>query len=72
MAAETGSFISPDIVRLSDLTVVPLSLRGGVVAIGNFDGVHRGHQAVLERALEEAGIPRDRFPALKPGQFFEL
>jgi riboflavin kinase/FMN adenylyltransferase len=30
------------------------SLRGGVVAIGNFDGVHRGHQAVLERALEEA------------------
>lgn len=54
MAAETGSFISPDIVRLSDLTVVPLSLRGGVVAIGNFDGVHRGHQAVLERALEEA------------------
>lgn len=29
-------------------------LRGGVVAIGNFDGIHRGHQAVLERALEEA------------------
>jgi riboflavin kinase/FMN adenylyltransferase len=31
-------------------------LRGGVVAIGNFDGVHRGHQAVLERALEEARL----------------
>jgi riboflavin kinase/FMN adenylyltransferase len=30
------------------------SLRGGVAAIGNFDGVHRGHQAVLDRALEEA------------------
>src|SRR5690242_14973194 len=33
---------------------VPAELRGGVVAIGNFDGVHRGHQAVLERALAEA------------------
>jgi len=37
-------------------------LRGGVVAIGNFDGVHRGHQAVLERALAEAG--RRGVPAL--------
>ncbi|WP_027143219.1 bifunctional riboflavin kinase/FAD synthetase [Mesorhizobium sp. WSM3626] len=39
---------------------LPADLRGGVVAIGNFDGVHRGHQAVLERALAEAtrrGVP---------------
>lgn len=39
---------------------LPQTLRGGVVAIGNFDGVHRGHQAVLGRALEEAqrrGVP---------------
>jgi riboflavin kinase/FMN adenylyltransferase len=33
---------------------LPANLRGGVAAIGNFDGVHRGHQAVLERALGEA------------------
>ncbi|MCT4654728.1 MAG: bifunctional riboflavin kinase/FAD synthetase [Cohaesibacter sp.] len=33
---------------------LPQSLRGAVVAIGNFDGMHRGHQAVLEDALEEA------------------
>ncbi len=39
---------------------VPDHLRGNVVAIGNFDGVHRGHQAVMECALKEArrrGVP---------------
>jgi riboflavin kinase/FMN adenylyltransferase len=41
--------------RLSGDRPLPAHLRGGVVAIGNFDGVHRGHQAVLDKALEEAG-----------------
>ncbi|RVB74217.1 MULTISPECIES: bifunctional riboflavin kinase/FAD synthetase [unclassified Mesorhizobium] len=40
--------------RVSAISPLPAHLRGGVVAIGNFDGVHRGHQAVLERALAEA------------------
>ena len=29
-------------------------MRGVVVALGNFDGVHLGHQAVIRRAVEEA------------------
>ena len=28
-------------------------MRGVVVALGNFDGVHVGHQVVLRRAVEE-------------------
>jgi len=46
--------------RLPGVDAMPPDLRGGVVAIGNFDGVHRGHQAVLARALDEAraaGVP---------------
>ena len=46
--------------RVSGEVPIPARLRGGVVAIGNFDGVHRGLQAVLQRALEEAarrGVP---------------
>lgn len=41
-------------IRLSDCSLVPEKLKGGVVAIGNFDGVHRGHQAVLQQAIDSA------------------
>ena len=33
---------------------LPPALRGGIVALGNFDGVHLGHQAVIGRAVERA------------------
>jgi len=33
---------------------VPNALRGAAIAIGNFDGVHRGHQSVLRRTCEIA------------------
>jgi riboflavin kinase/FMN adenylyltransferase len=37
-----------------DADAVPDALKGAVVAIGNFDGVHRGHRAVIEAALRRA------------------
>ncbi len=33
---------------------LPKALRGGVYAIGNFDGVHRGHRALIDAAISEA------------------
>lgn len=40
--------------RLSSDHPVPAPLRGAVVALGNFDGFHRGHQAVVGRAIDRA------------------
>lgn len=40
--------------RLDGGAEVPGPLRGGIVALGNFDGFHLGHQAVVGRARERA------------------
>ena len=40
--------------RLFHRDTVPEELRGGVIALGNFDGFHRGHQAVVGRAVHHA------------------
>lgn len=50
------------IIRINGGQTLSDDLRGGVVAIGNFDGVHRGHQSVLDRALEIAN--ENNVPAL--------
>jgi len=45
---------------LRDLASLPSEMRGGAVAIGNFDGVHLGHQKLVQRLLamaEEVGGP---------------
>jgi riboflavin kinase/FMN adenylyltransferase len=41
-------------IRLDSLEPVPESLRGGIVALGNFDGFHLGHQAVVGEAIRWA------------------
>ncbi|MFC7536562.1 bifunctional riboflavin kinase/FAD synthetase [Sphingomonas sp. GCM10030256] len=40
--------------RLSHAAGVPERFRGGIVALGNFDGFHLGHQAVVGRAVARA------------------
>lgn len=43
--------------RLHSSSTFPDALCSGIIALGNFDGFHRGHQAVVGRAVE---IARDR------------
>jgi len=45
---------------VSGLSQLPLDVPGSVVTLGVFDGVHRGHQTVIGRAVERghrAGLP---------------
>ena len=41
-------------IRLDSLEPVPEAMRGGIVALGNFDGFHLGHQAVVGEAIRWA------------------
>ncbi|PZQ23992.1 MAG: bifunctional riboflavin kinase/FMN adenylyltransferase [Sphingopyxis macrogoltabida] len=41
-------------IRLDGHDRIPDALRGGVIALGNFDGFHAGHQAVVGRAVRHA------------------
>ncbi|WP_426169145.1 bifunctional riboflavin kinase/FAD synthetase [Sandarakinorhabdus sp. DWP1-3-1] len=48
--------------RITGGAILPERFRGGVAALGNFDGFHAGHQAVVGRAL---ALAREReVPAL--------
>jgi riboflavin kinase/FMN adenylyltransferase len=63
--------------RLDGLAALPAALDGAVVTVGMFDGVHRGHRALLDRVAAEAATRRvpaaavtfDRHPlaVLRPG-----
>ncbi len=41
---------------------IPDDLRGAIIALGNFDGFHLGHQAVVGRAVQQAA--HERKPAI--------
>jgi riboflavin kinase/FMN adenylyltransferase len=55
LPATTGDRQHPFVVARSN-GPVPEALRKAVVAIGNFDGVHRGHRAVISAAIERARV----------------
>lgn len=64
----------PSFAVCRDGDPVPPTLRGAVAAIGNFDGVHRGHQSLI-RAVEEEARRLGRASAVvtfdpHPRQFF--
>ena len=47
-------------ITLEDFAAVPSRVRGAYVAVGNFDGVHRGHAHLLSRLrsrADAAGAP---------------
>ncbi|EJF75982.1 bifunctional riboflavin kinase/FAD synthetase [Bartonella alsatica] len=45
-----------DFLRFQGINKFPVVWRGAVLALGNFDGVHCGHQVVLQKALHLARI----------------
>jgi riboflavin kinase/FMN adenylyltransferase len=51
-------------ITLSTLYELPETLKGGVIAIGNFDGVHQGHGALLSLAREKAEAEKRPFGVL--------
>ena len=58
MSPEVSPTMHPPFAICRDGEPVPESLKGAVAAIGNFDGVHRGHQHLLDMALNSAGPAR--------------
>lgn len=55
---------------LRDYRSVPEHLRGASLALGNFDGVHRGHQVVLQAAMDNGSPAGAMVFTPHPRRFF--
>jgi riboflavin kinase/FMN adenylyltransferase len=54
---------APHFTISRDVDPLPRKLAGAVVALGNFDGVHRGHRALIDAVRQEAGTASPARPA---------
>jgi len=55
-----GAWRGADLITLDETTAAPESYRGAVLSVGNFDGVHLGHAALVARLrarADAAGVP---------------
>lgn len=54
----------PSPLSLHELQDLPERLRGAYVVVGNFDGVHRGHREIIQRASKMARLDGRRVVAI--------
>jgi riboflavin kinase / FMN adenylyltransferase len=54
MSSETPTSAMPRITVLRNPPTLPRGLARPVIAIGNFDGLHRGHRAIIDKTLSLA------------------
>ena len=62
-------------MKIFNNTIIPKKYKGSAIAIGNFDGVHRGHQRVFKDAKQYAQKNKIKFGILTfvplPVMFFK-
>jgi riboflavin kinase/FMN adenylyltransferase len=45
-----------EIIKISNGTGIESGIKGAVIAIGNFDGVHKGHAAIINMVMDRANL----------------